>query len=135
MSFSCRSPASILLQYSPWLNIERISEGVTIWTCLRAMPEPTLQDVQRYLANYLNGEISLSQFRDWFDTETWDLDMQPDTSLGQMVGEIELRLAEFTSGHRTEDDLRAVLQPLLQREPVTKRSWPLSFSFPLKFWR
>ena len=86
------------------------------------MSEPTLQDVQRYLASYLNREISLTQFRDWFDAEAWDLDLQADTPLGQAVGEIELRLAEFTNGHLTEKDLRALLQPLLQREPVIKRN-------------
>jgi len=85
------------------------------------MSEPTLQDVQRHLANYLSSEISLSRFRDWFDVETWDLDLQSDTPLGQFVGEIELRLAEFTNGHRTEQELRDQLQALLQREPATKR--------------
>jgi hypothetical protein len=85
------------------------------------MPEPTLQDVQRYLSAYLNRKISLSQFRDWFDVETWDLDLQPETALGQTVGEIELRLAEFTNGHRTEDELRDLLQPLAHREPAVKR--------------
>jgi hypothetical protein len=84
------------------------------------MAEPTVQDVLRYLATYLSGKISLPQFRDWFDAETWDLDAQPDLPLGQAVGEIELRLAEFTNGHRTEDNLRATLQPLLQREPAAK---------------
>jgi hypothetical protein len=85
------------------------------------MAEPTLQDVQRYLATYLGGEISLSQFRDWFDAETWDMDMQPDTPLGHVVAEIELRLAEFTNGHLTQADLRTLLQSLVQREPVNKR--------------
>jgi hypothetical protein len=79
------------------------------------MSEPTLQDEQRYLATYLTGEISLSQFRDWFDAETWELDMQSDTPLGQVVGEVELRLAEFTNGHRTEDDLRYHLESLLPK--------------------
>lgn len=79
------------------------------------MSEPTLQDVQRCLATYLSGELSLSQFRDWFDAETWNLDMKPDTALGEIVGEIELRLAEFTNGHRTEDDLRYHLESLLPK--------------------
>lgn len=79
------------------------------------MAEPTLQDVQRYLTKYLSGGISLSQFRDWFDAETWDIDLQPDTPLSQVVGEIELRLAEFTNGHRTEDELRYYLESLLPK--------------------
>ena len=79
------------------------------------MSEPTLQAVQCYLAQYLNRENSLSQFRDWFDSETWDLDLETETTLGQIVGEIELRLAEFTNGHRTEDDLRYHLESLLPK--------------------
>jgi len=79
------------------------------------MREPTLQDVQRYLADYLGSKISLPQFRDWFDAETWDLDLHTNMPLGQVVGEIELRLAEFTNGHRTEDDLRYHLESLLPK--------------------
>lgn len=71
--------------------------------------------MQCYLAQYLNRENSLSQFRDWFDSETWDLDLETETTLGQIVGEIELRLAEFTNGHRTEDDLRYHLESLLPK--------------------
>lgn len=79
------------------------------------MSEPTLQDVQHKLASYLSGETCLSQFRDWFDGETWDSDLQTDEPQGQLVGEIELRLAEFTNGHRTEDDLRYHLEGLLPK--------------------
>lgn len=71
--------------------------------------------MQRYLAQYLNRENSLSQFRDWFDSETWDLDLKTETALGQIVGEIELRLAEFTNGHRSEGDLRYHLESLLPK--------------------
>jgi hypothetical protein len=94
------------------------------------MSEPTLQDVQRYLATYLNGEISLPQFRDWFDAETWDIDMQPDTPLGQVVGEIELRLAEFTNGHRTEDDLRYHLESLLPKADNTDFQLQVKYEEP-----
>ncbi len=95
------------------------------------MPEPTLQDVQRYLANYLSGEISLPQFRDWFDAETWDLDMESDKPLGQTVGEIELRLAEFTNGHRTEDDLRYHLESLLPKADNADFQIPIKYEEPL----
>jgi hypothetical protein len=84
------------------------------------MSEPTLQDVQNHLAAYLSGKTSLSRFREWFDVETWDLDLATETPLGQAVGEIELRLAEFTNGHRTEDDLRHMLQQLLHGESTPK---------------
>jgi len=95
------------------------------------MPEPTLQDVQRYLADYLSGKIPLSQFRDWFDPETWDLDLRPDTPLGQAVSEIELRLAEFTNGHRTEDDLRYHLESLLPKADNADFQLEIRYEQPL----
>ena len=85
------------------------------------MNENLLREIRSHLARYLNGKSSLRQFREWFDVETWGLAAEPDSPVRQLAGEIELRIAEFTSGHRTEDDLRATLQPLLQRETVNKR--------------
>lgn len=87
--------------------------------------------MQRYLAKYLSREISLFQFREWFDVETWELDMQPDTPLGQTVGEIELRLAEFTNGHRTEDDLRHHLESLLPKPENVDFQLPIKYEEPL----
>jgi hypothetical protein len=77
--------------------------------------------IRTQLAHYLNGKSSLRQFRDWFDAETWGLAAEPDSPARQLAGEIELRIAEFTNGHRTEDDLRTLFQALLQREPISKR--------------
>ena len=70
------------------------------------------------MAHYLNGKSTLRQFRDWFDVETWGLAAEPDSPLRQLGGEIELRIAEFTNGHLSEDDLRSMLKPLLQNEPA-----------------
>jgi len=70
--------------------------------------------------HYLSGKSTLEQFREWFDVETWGLAAEPDSPLRRMAGTIELRLAEFTNGHLTEEDLRSLLQALVQREPVNK---------------
>jgi len=85
------------------------------------MKSDLVSDIREHLRRYLASEISLDEFRDWFDVETWDIIDKCPAVTQQFVGEIELRIAEFTNGHRTEDDLRAVLQPLLQREPAAKR--------------
>jgi len=86
------------------------------------MNQDLVNAIRAQLASYLSGKSSLRQFRDWFDAETWGLAAEADSPARQLAGEIDLRIAEFTNGHRTEDDLRAMLQPLLQREPVVKRS-------------
>jgi len=86
------------------------------------MNQDLVEAIRKHLANYLSGKSSLRQFRDWFDAETWGLAAEADSPARQLAGEIDLRIAEFTNGHRTEDDLRAILQPLLQREPAVKRT-------------
>ena len=82
--------------------------------------EPDL--LRKQLARYLNGKSSLQQFRKWFDVETWGLAADSDSPVRQLAGEIELRLAEFTSGHLSENDLRAGLQAFLDREQVANHA-------------
>jgi len=84
------------------------------------MDSGLLSDILYNLRRYLSHEISLDGFREWFDTETWDVIDSSSPATQQVYGEIELRIAEFTNGHLTEDGLRGLLRPLLQKEPVTK---------------
>jgi len=86
------------------------------------MNQTTVLELQTHLSRYLSNATTLEDFRDWFDDETWGLAAEPDSPARQIAGEIELRIAEFTNGHLTEEELRAMLQPLLQREPAVKRS-------------
>jgi hypothetical protein len=74
------------------------------------MTAPDLQEVLDHLRDYLTGARSLSDFRAWFDPSTWGVVTAPDPILREVVGEIELRLAEFTNGHLSEDDLKRTLQ-------------------------
>jgi hypothetical protein len=85
------------------------------------MKSDLLSDIRERLRRYLANEISLDAFRHWFDVETWDIIDKSPPATQQFAGEIELRLAEYTNGHRTEDDLRSMLQPLLSRESVADR--------------
>ena len=66
--------------------------------------------IQNELVRYLAGETTLDQFRQWFDSETWEIaESSPQASL---VSQIELLLAEYSSGDRTEGELRAELNKL-----------------------
>lgn len=89
------------------------------------MNEPTLQELQGRLSGYLAGNSSLSEFRDWFDVETWGIAAESDSLVRDLAGEIELRLAEFTSGHLSENEVRRHLENLLPEVdfqlPVTYR--------------
>jgi hypothetical protein len=88
------------------------------------MKSDLLSDIREQLRRYLANEISLDEFRHWFDVETWDIIDKCPPATQQFAGEIELRIAEFTNGHRTEDDLRTMLQPLLAPEQVADHAAP-----------
>jgi hypothetical protein len=92
------------------------------------MSQITLEELQTQLSRYLENRISLDEFRDWFDDETWGLAAEPDSALRRMAGKIELRVAEFTNGHLTEDELRDLFRPLV---PVVDFQLPVRYAEPL----
>lgn len=69
--------------------------------------------IRDWLARYLAGEIDLRAFQEWFVPTSWNQTGQGDARLDELIGEIELRLAELSSGHRTETELRRFLVPLV----------------------
>ena len=78
-------------------------------------------EVYRRLVAYLGGRESLQAFRRWFDGSTWDEGEWE----SPLVGQIELALAELSSGHRTEEDFRASLRNTLptvtlELEPIVR---------------
>jgi hypothetical protein len=61
-------------------------------------------DTYRHLVTYLLGVDSLRNFRQWFDATTWESVADSD-----LIGQIELGLAELSSGHRTESEFKEIL--------------------------
>ena len=70
------------------------------------------QEIRDWLARYVAREISLQDFEDWFVPATWDVHRGNDSVAVALVGEIKLRLAEFSGGGWKEEELRELLQPL-----------------------
>jgi hypothetical protein len=69
-------------------------------------------DIHRHLSEYLDGKMSLADFQAWFVPATWNIHLTGEPGAQELAYEIDHRIAEFTSGHRTEDDLRALLMSL-----------------------
>ncbi len=69
--------------------------------------------IRHRLRHYLAGRISLTAFRAWFVPATWDVDDRATPRIWNLVSSIKLRMAEYTSGHWTEDELRALLVQIL----------------------
>lgn len=67
--------------------------------------------IRFWLARFLAREVSLECFEDWFVQQSWDMHQDSEPNAQKVVASIELRLAEYTNGHLSEDDLRDELRP------------------------
>jgi hypothetical protein len=70
-------------------------------------------EIRGWLARYLNGDISLHDFEEWFVPLAWSIEQTQNANANELAGEIELRLAEFSNGDWTEAELRTKLEPLV----------------------
>lgn len=75
--------------------------------------ESLAEQMQKRLRRYLGGHSTLESFEDWLVTNTWNVHQRNDRLAEELTGAIELALAEYTSGDRTEDELKAELWHLL----------------------
>ncbi len=96
------------------------------------MNQPTVLELQTQLSRYLDNAITLEEFRDWFDDATWGLAAEPDSPVRQRAGEVELRIAEFTSGHLTEPELKDLLRALAL-DLVVDRAESMDFQIPVTY--
>jgi hypothetical protein len=80
---------------------------------------PSLENEMREkLASYLFGEISLEDFEDWFVSASWNVNQSKNQAAINIVYEIELRLAEYSDGFRSEVELKNLLRPLVENYQV-----------------
>jgi hypothetical protein len=74
--------------------------------------------IDERLSRYLAGQSSLAEFHDWFIPATWDLDAEAEVDR-TFAHQLQLLLAEFSNGDRTEGELREAFWDLLDRSSVT----------------
>ncbi len=66
--------------------------------------------IRQQLAAYLADKVTLEEFKDWVFSFCWDFQPQPD----DLLGEVELILAEYTSGFGDEARIREFLRNALE---------------------
>jgi hypothetical protein len=67
-------------------------------------------EVRRRASDYVAGRSTLADFDLWLAAVSWNLDETADPELRELIGTIELRIAEFTSGVWNERELRDRIQ-------------------------
>ena len=68
-----------------------------------------LEHVQQYLA----GEIALVDLEDWLVSSSWNMHQHADRAAQELVGAIELLLAEHYYGHLDDSDVEDELHMIL----------------------
>lgn len=82
----------------------------------------SLDQVREQLQSFLGGALSLDELEDWLAAASWNMHQHAPADVQKLVGAVELRLAEHSSGHLDEDALHEEFQVLLLHgyvEPVT----------------
>jgi hypothetical protein len=69
-------------------------------------------ELRQKLIQYLNGELRLSEFEEWFVPKSWNFFENASPSLQSLVADIELLLAEYSNGDWTEAELKRKIAPL-----------------------
>lgn len=71
--------------------------------------------VREWLAKYVVGELTLKELSQLIVLQSAGMSKADDVSGDSLIPEVELRLAEFSNGHWTEEDLKQFFRPLVQR--------------------
>ncbi|SRR6266852_4440143 len=82
-------------------------------------------ELRRKLIQYILGNISLREFQQWFVPTTWDIHLSTEPGAIDLTYKVELRLAEYTSGHLPENQLRREFGELLSKATFSMSSSPL----------
>lgn len=76
-----------------------------------------VKEIRQKISEYLSEALSLRQFQEWFVPATWDIHQAGIQEEVLLTGKVELWLAELTSGHLTEDELKYEMRRFLN-EPI-----------------
>jgi hypothetical protein len=71
-----------------------------------------LNEIRDKIAQFVQGHIPISEFKEWFITFTVNIQQAENLELRKTVGEVLGRLAEYSQGHWSENELKHNLAPI-----------------------
>lgn len=75
-------------------------------------------EVKENLASLLTNELSLEDFDRWLVEKSWNMHLDSAVEAQELVGSIELSLAEYSNGHLSWEELKNALRPHVQSYSV-----------------
>ncbi len=74
----------------------------------------SLLEIKTRIRQLLDGCLSIDHFDEWLTCESWNMHLSASKHIQQIVGTIELCLAERDLGHLREDEFQSELQGILE---------------------
>ena len=78
----------------------------------------TEAQIQQQLFGYLTRALSLNEFEDWLVQQSWNMHRDSSDAAQRLVGAIDLRFAEYSDNHLTDDGLERELKGLFASSAV-----------------
>jgi len=78
----------------------------------------TEAQIREQLIGYLARRITLNEFEDWLVQQSWNMHLDSDDAAQYLVGMLELRLAEYSDDHLTDEGLERELKGLISTSTV-----------------
>ncbi len=72
----------------------------------------SIELIREYVDQLLANNCSLDEFEDWLVGASWNMHQNADSEVQQLVGFLELHLAEYSAGHLDYSDLIVELRTL-----------------------
>jgi|SRR5580704_1466823 hypothetical protein len=72
--------------------------------------------IKEWLSKFLDGQISLDAFEDWFVQNTWNIHLSGSVAAESLTFAVEESLSEYSSQHISDQILREELSQILGAE-------------------
>jgi hypothetical protein len=72
--------------------------------------------IRKQLAEFLDGQMILAEFEDWFVQNTWNIHLSGSVSAQSLTFAVEESLSEYSGQHISEQSLRRELSRILSAE-------------------
>lgn len=82
-----------------------MARSVSASTSMTSIAMITVPEVLNRLFDVLNGTLPIGDFNRWIAGASWDMHRDSDKAAIDLVGDLELSLAEYTSDHLSKADL------------------------------
>lgn len=65
------------------------------------------------IKRYLRGKTTLAEFQEWLVPAEWEATLESSLREQEILHKVSLLIAEYTSQHRTEPELKTLLKELV----------------------